>query len=181
MYQADTVYHIYNQSNSYVPIFREPENYRFFTEKMRRHLLPVADIFCYALMPDHFHWLVQPTAFGLEDSRSIKPQLHPQERQQFQQQLSQAIRSMLSGYTRAYNRRYKNRGTLFRARTKAKIVEGAAYRLQCFHYIHHNPVKDGLVNLATDYPFSSARDWADLRDNGICNYALAERVIGAKR
>jgi putative transposase len=26
-------------------------------------------------------------------------------------------------------------------------------------YIHNNPVKDGLVTTATDWPFSSARDW----------------------
>jgi putative transposase len=178
MYEAGKVYHVYNQSNSYVPIFREPENYRFFTEKMRQFLLPRAHIFCYALMPDHFHWLLQPTNFGLADSRSIKPQSRPEAGKQFQQELSHGIRILLSSYTRAFNRRYKNRGTLFRARTTPKLVEGADYRLRCFHYIHENPVTDGLVILATDYPYSSAPDWAGLRNNGICDYALASEVIG---
>ena len=179
-YTAGEVYHLYNQSNSYVRIFREAENYRFFLEKIRVHLLPVADVLCYCLMPDHFHLLIHVKPEGAAPSTSIKPQSDPQGGAPYQTAVSHAIRILLSSYTRAYNRRYKNRGTLFRSRTNAKVVATGGYRLRCFRYIHQNPVKDGLVTVATDYPHSSAAAWAGLRQGAICNFPVAERLIGAR-
>ncbi|MGB3798507.1 MAG: hypothetical protein WA952_01760 [Lewinella sp.] len=180
-YTAGEVYHLYQQSNSYVPIFREAENYRFFHEKVRKHLLPVADVLCYCLMPDHFHFLIHVKKEGAADSISIKPQGDPVAGEQFQQGISHAIRIMLSSYTRAYNRRYKNRGTLFRARTNCKIVSTSAYRTSCFHYIHQNPVKDGLVAVAKQYPYSSAAAWTGERNCTLCDFAQGERLIGVTR
>lgn len=180
-YTAGEVYHLYNQSNSYVRIFREAENYRFFLDKVRTHLLPVADVLCYCLMPDHFHLLIHVKAEGAAPSASIKPQSDPRAGAQYQTAVSHAIRILLSSYTRAYNRRYKNRGTLFRSRTNAKPVDTPAYRLRCFGYIHRNPVQDGLVLVATDYPHSSAAAWAGLRQGAICNFPAAERLIGVRR
>ncbi len=34
-------------------------------------------------------------------------------------------------------------------------------------YIHHNPVRRGLVDVATDYPWSSARGWAGRETSGL--------------
>ena len=180
-YTAGEVYHLYNQSNSYVRIFREAENYRFFLQKITTHLLPVADVLCYCLMPDHFHLLIHVRPEGAAPSTSIKPQSDPQGGGPYQTAVSHAIRILLSSYTRAYNRRYKNRGTLFRSRTNAKVVATGGYRRRCFRYIHENPVKDGLVTVATDYPHSSAAAWAGLRPGAICNFPVAERLIGVRR
>ena len=180
-YTAGAIYHLYNQSNSYVRIFREAENYRFFLQKVETHLLPVADVLCYCLMPDHFHFLIHVREPGAADSPGIKPQRDPVPGQQYQQGVSHAVRIMLSSYTRAYNRRYKNRGTLFRARTKAKLVAAPDYRLRCFDYIHYNPVKDGLVAVATDYPHSSAAAWAGMRECTVCNFPAGERLLGVRR
>ena len=180
-YTAGEVYHLCNQSNSYVRIFREAENYRFFLQKVSAHLLPVADVLCYCLMPDHFHLMIHVRPEGAAPSVSIKPQSDPQKGEQYQTGVSHAIRILLSSYTRAYNRRYKNRGTLFRSRTNGIWVDSPAYRTRCFHYIHQNPVKDGLVKVATDYPHSSAAAWAGLRADKICNFQAAERLIGVRR
>ena len=57
----------------------------------------------------------------------------------------------------------------------------ATFRLRCFHYIHHNAVKDGLVAVAEDYPYSSAREWAGLRDNGLCAFSEATQLLGVQR
>ena len=180
-YTAGEIYHLCNQSNSYVRIFREAENCRFFLEKVRTHLVPVADVLCYCLMPDHFHLLIHVRPEGAANSPSIKPQSAPTSGQQFQCGVSHAIRIILSSYTRAYNRRYKNRGTLFRSRTNGIRVDSLSYRLRCFRYIHENPVKDGLVKVATDYTHSSAAAWAGLREGVTCNFPVAERLIGVRR
>lgn len=117
----------------------------------------------------------------------------------FQQVISQAIKVILSSYTNAFNRRYKRRGSLFRARTKAKpaysdflpeefiFSEGdplsnlVPYLKVCFHYIHNNPVKAGLALHSEGWEFSSAMDYAGLRPGTLCNYALTEHLLGIAR
>jgi len=44
----------------------------------------------------------------------------------------------------------------------------------CFNYIHRNPVKAGLVKKATDWEFSSARDYGGLLDGMLVNKKLAK-------
>jgi REP element-mobilizing transposase RayT len=48
-------YHIFNHANGFENVFREPENYRFFLEKYRKYISPVAETYAYCLMPNHFH------------------------------------------------------------------------------------------------------------------------------
>ena len=47
----------------------------------------------------------------------------------------------------------------------------------CLNYIHHNPVKAGLVSKDIDWEFSSARDYANLRSNGIVKKELAKTYV----
>lgn len=51
-------YHIFNRAIGSEQLFREDENYRFFLQKYKQHILPVADTFAYCLLPNHFHCLV---------------------------------------------------------------------------------------------------------------------------
>lgn len=209
-YQAHQVYHVFNQGNNRQTIFFERENYLFFLRKMRTHLHPYADILCYCLMPNHFHWLIVPKVAGLELSKGIKPRGKFENTQiagtskvpaissslDQQQVLSHQIGVLLSGYTKAINKRYERSGSLFRARTKSKdgwigepitstgknkellFQHDNDYALRCFHYIHENPVKANLVTQATDWEFSSAKDYAKLRKGTLCNYTLAKTVFG---
>ena len=43
------------------------------------------------------------------------------------------------------------------------------YPIICFDYIHNNPVKAKMVDCATDWEFSSAMDYANLRDGKLIN------------
>ncbi len=147
-FEKNLIYHVYNQGNNSQPIFFERENYLFFLRKMRKHLLPHADILCYCLMPNHFHWLLVPKESGVREGNAIKvsqkridqskivgtskvPVISEQSKmtgtkkvptinQPKQQQLSQNIGTLLSSYTKAINKRYNRKGSLFRPKTKAK-------------------------------------------------------------
>lgn len=201
-YQDNVVYHIYNQSINFEPIFRSEENYLFFLKKVRTHLLPVADILCYCLMPDHFHFMIMPTAHGCSPSTVRKAVRHSQlneTKDEFQQMLSQQLKVLLSSYARAFNRRYHRRGSLFRAKTKARpayqnflpdhlmfndethLTELVPYLKICFEYIHDNPVKAGYAISPEEWQFSSAGDYLGKRNGTLCSYAIAERLIGIKK
>lgn len=55
----DTTYHIFNHANGFENVFREPENYRYFLEKYRLYISPIAETYAYCLMPNHFHLVVR--------------------------------------------------------------------------------------------------------------------------
>jgi len=187
MLYPNTIYHCYNQTNNSEYLFREAEDYALFTEKIRKHLLPVLDILCYCLMPTHFHIQYLPKGHGLNAATGGQQQIHA------------ALRIMLSSYVRAYNLRYDRRGSLLRAKTKHKpaytdfipndwdlkeeipFTQFIPYIQVCFRYIHRNPSEAGLVDSPELWKYSSAPDFAGLRDNGICNYQLVERILGIKR
>ena len=111
--------------------------------------------------------------------------------------LNNSIAVMLRSYTRAINKQEKRSGSLFKAHTKAECIncfkgitpsfifsDGITisksqnheheYPSVCFQYIHQNPVKANLVSKASDWEFSSAMDYAGLRDGLLVNKKLAE-------
>ena len=203
-FKANRVYHVCNQGNNRQIIFREPDNYRYFQQKIQRYISPYADILCYCLMPNHFHLLLQPNATAALPSKAVKPCRQSSDvlktsddlSDHYQENLSHAIAILLSSYTKAFNRRYNRSGSLFRSRTKVKdgrtdpffvpaaatrslsVPTDLAYARQCFQYIHHNPVKAGLVIRATEWPHSSAQDYAGLRRQSLCNTEVTRQLLG---
>ena len=194
-FHSNQVFHIFNQGNNRQQIFFEDENYLYFLRKTRKFLLPYVDIICYCLMPNHFHFLIVPNDNASKPGKAIKPSVN-EGSAIHQEKLSQSIGTLLSSYTKAINNKYNRSGSLFRIKTKVKdgwigeviSVEGKNkelffrpendYAIQCFHYIHENPVKANLVANSTDWKYSSARDYAGLRDGTLCNKALAYEILG---
>lgn len=189
MYQPNVIYHVFNHTNNKELLFRDDSDYERFKQKLKEHLLPCAELLCYCLMPTHFHLQLLPTAFGLETS----------EGQPSQQRIHGALRILLSSYVRYFNTKYNRRGSLLRAKTKAKpaytdfipesyelkdtdpFTRYIPYIKVCFRYIHNNPNEAGLVDHPADWPHSSAKDYAGLRNELLCNYELAERLLGIER
>jgi putative transposase len=134
------IYHVYNQGNNRQPIFFERENYIFFLRKMRRHLDDHCEILAWCLMPNHFHWLIQvsedyPASY--RPTANSGPEVFP---------LNRSVSVLLSSYTKALNITLNRSGSLFRSRTKAKLLNDKStqndhYPLICFLYIHQNPLR----------------------------------------
>jgi putative transposase len=195
------IYHIYNRGNNKQLIFFKDENYRYFLRKTRSSILPLADILAFCLMPNHFHFMVMvhshssdhfardsgltnPHHFAQESVHdSGKVNIHP---------LIGKIAHMLSSYTRAINIQENRTGSLFTKKTKAKdITEGetlrrvkgfhpgqSVYALNCFNYIHQNPLKAGLVKKMEDWEFSSFREFTKDIPDGIINQKRVQEIIG---
>ncbi len=110
--------------------------------------------------------------------------------------VNKAIGDLLAGYTRAINKEKGWTGSLFREECKAKdgwidefvtltkngkddfrFLRDNNYAYRCFCYIHENPVKSGMVKISTDYPYSSARDYAGLRKGSLCNLEMGRNLV----
>lgn len=163
-FKEDCTYHIYNRSNEIV--FHNRENYIFFLRKIKKHVLPYAEIISYCLMPNHFHFIV-----------TVKPEgvvCFEKKRVDELQHLTRAIGTVLSSYTQAVNIELGRKGSLFAHKTKAKILNDAKndYALNCFMYVHQNPMLAKLVDKIEDWEFSSFLDYIGKRNGTLVNKQL---------
>ena len=204
IFEPTQLYHIYNQGNNKQQIFFKRENYLYFLQKIRKHILPYADVLAWCLMPNHFHLLVyvhtmeanasggatlsRTPTYSQEEASSRTPTLN---------NINKSIGIMLASYTRAIHKQRDITGSLFRDKTKAQCLTKAEsitasyfnspygtylnlsipereYPQLCFDYIHNNPVKANLVKHAEDWEFSSCKDYFGLRNGKLIN---RERAI----
>lgn len=175
----DHTYHIFNQGNNQETTFREEADYSIFLNLVRRNIFPYCEILAWCLMPNHFHLMIKTTEKSCEKIKQGGLNI---------ELLTNGIRKLLSGYSRIYNKKYHRTGSLFRQKTKSKILtESDAhtkgprlsdYLYTCFSYIHFNPVEAGLVTHPAQWEYSSFPDYAGLRNGSLCNQLLAAQVCG---
>jgi len=110
-----------------------------------------ADIYAWALMPNHFHLL-------------CKTRLQP---------LSISMHRLLTGYAVNFNKRRRRNGHLFQNRFKSIVCQEDRYLRELVRYIHLNPLRAGLVDsleALADYPYCGhgaligrvERPWQDI-------------------
>lgn len=200
------LYHIFNQGNNHRKIFFERDNYLFFLKKLNTYILPYADVLAWCLMPNHFHLLVLVKNEELAisklncSSQGVTLSETLTKRTEKTRTFNESIGIMLRSYTRAINKQKGFSGSLFRAETKAECINckkgitpsffiqnGVTlinnqplenqYPQICFDYIHQNPVKANLVKTETDWEFSSALDYTNLRKGKLINKEVAKNYM----
>jgi len=204
-FEKGYLYHIYNQGNNRQKIFFNRENYLFFLRKINTYILPYADILAWCLVPNHFHLMVlvnetELAVKGASGGATSSPTRTLTRSPARTISLNHSIGIILASYTRAINKQLNFSGSLFRKRTKAECIncpKGITpsffkdngitkinvaqaehqYPQICFDYIHQNPVKANLVKLAVDWEFSSAIDYAGIRDGKLINRITAKKFI----
>lgn len=189
------IYHVYNRGNNSQTIFFTRENYLFFFEKLRKHLLLHTDVLAWCLMPNHFHLMISVNRVEVEISEQVT-QSHLLTKTR---SLNDSISILLRSYTRAIQKQERKTGSLFQNRTKALCLTepqgvspayfnshfGAMGNLDlletnylnvCFDYIHLNPVNSKLVTEPEDWEFSSYRDYFCGRKGKLINRELAKEL-----
>jgi putative transposase len=167
-FKSKSIYHLYNRGNNRQKIFLNEANYKFFINKIKREICPFVDLIAYCLMPNHYHLMFAVKKLNDYD-------VH---------RLTRKLGTLQSSYTRAINLQENRTGSLFQQ--KAKSVEICTisghqgetdYLTTCFHYIHYNPYKAGLVNKHEDWKFSSYNEYAGISVNKMINESLAKEMI----
>jgi len=130
-------YHIFNRGNNHEKVFIDRTDYDLFLVKFRQYMTPVADVFAYALLPNHYHLLlwINEDIEGMEFSHQFK-------------------RFILS-YTNLINKRENRSGNLFLNVFKRLRVTEKDYLMRLLFYIHFNPQKHKVLERFQDYDYSS--------------------------
>jgi len=177
-FTPENVYHIYNRGNNKQPIFFDDRNYEFFLNKLNKQLVPISELLCWCLMPNHFHLII----FATEKSCKERSSFGGKPMQEFAYQLG----VLLSSYSQAINKQNATTGSLFQQKTKVKLITGrdaqsglnGSYLTTCTHYIHQNPWKAGLVKNLEDWRFSSFNQYIGSDYYKICNCDLLFLLTG---
>ena len=165
----DHYYHIYNRGNNYENIFTEEKDYLYFLKTLEIYIIPVADIYAWCLMKNHFHLLVRIKEereigyLNAANAKSENPELKwktyllDESNQDFNRKPKpiQQFKHIFNAYASWFNIVHKRRGSLFEFDYKRKLVDNLKQLLNLILYIHRNPVTHGFVDHISEYPWIS--------------------------
>ncbi len=147
-FEANTVYHIYNRGHGQSLIFREEQNYDFFLKKFSKYIFPVADVYAYCLLPNHFHFLIR-----IKDENKLVRIAQNRSKYKnsaksgsFSQLISDTFGSFFNSYAKSFNKVYERHGSLFEESLKRKVIDSDDYFTSMIRYIHFNPVLHGIIS-----------------------------------
>lgn len=107
----------------------------------------IADMICYCLMPNHFHFLIKQVEDGA---------------------ITEFISKLSNSYTKYYNVKYNRVGPLLQGEFKAVLIESDEQLIHVSRYIHLNPIASFLVKDLNQYRWSSYKEYIEGDKNGIC-------------
>lgn len=114
------VYHIYNRTNNRELLFRSDENRRFFLQRFTHYLSPYLGTYCWCLLPNHFHFLIEVKSAEeikkwLQQFKTLKPteKIYLEENVSSALLLEKAFHQFFTSYSMAYNKMHKRTGKLF--------------------------------------------------------------------
>lgn len=156
----DRTYHIYNRGNNFGRVFFCKEDYKLFLKTIKKYLSPIADIYAYALINNHFHLVVH-----VRNEPNIK--------------FATGYSKCILRYTNIINYNHKRSGSLFLNPYKRIEITNEEYLRRLVFYVHHNPEKHKIVENYRVYPFSSYQAFMSNKPTNIDReYVL--KIYGSK-
>lgn len=152
----DHIYHVFNHAVGSENLFREADNYSYFLALMIRHIVPIADVYAYNLLPNHFHLLLRiKDVDGLTEYYQNQKNLPHPATIDWSRYVMQQFSNCCNAYAKAYNKRFDRRGALFLDYIKRSQITSQDYFFNCIHYIHFNAVHHGLCKSIDEWYWTS--------------------------
>lgn len=150
-------YHLFSRAVGNEKLFLSPENYRYFLQKVKQHTSFVCRLYCYTLVPNHFHLLAR-----INEEEHIINHFEEVKKTQFQQHVHslpdfvmERFSNLLNSYTKAFNKMYNRKGALFMDYLKRSCVNQETDFTAYVWYIHKNAVHHGLTRSVGEWKFDS--------------------------
>jgi putative transposase len=132
----DGYFHVFARGVAETPVFVDDEDRRTFLALLasatNRHRWQFHTL---CLMTTHYH-------FVLESARAA---------------LSTGMQWLNGVYAQRFNKRYDRQGHLFGGRFGSRVIEDEEYLRSACDYVLLNPVRAGLCERASDWPWSATR------------------------
>jgi len=120
------------------------------------------ELFGYCIMPSHVHLIVRSTKIKLSNIiRDIKKFTSAEIIRTLKKDKSNLVKLETFSKAAQLIRRNKN-FKVWQDGYHPEVITSNKLFYQKLNYIHCNPLEAGLANIITDYPFSSARNYAGI-------------------
>jgi len=139
--EAGGIYHALNRGNARAPLFHKPEDYEAFEGILAEGLEQYpCEILAYQLMPNHWHFVLRPTADG---------------------GMSNFLRWVSLTHTMRLHAHYDTlgEGHVYQGRFKSFPVQDDGHFLVVCRYVERNALRAGLVENAEDWKWGSLYRW----------------------
>lgn len=168
-----TYYHIYNRGTNRENIFLEERNYDLFLRLWEKHISPVADLFSYSLLRNHFHTAIRVKSEEeiLETKQTLRvssintrhnrqdhlpnEQEGPSRKPLGSRYVSDQFSNFFNAYAKTINKTYGRTGSLFQHPFGRVPITSDRQFWNVIAYIHQNPQKHGFVKDFRDWKYSS--------------------------
>src|SRR5260370_992539 len=129
------VYHALNRGNNRNVIFSGADDFKAFLDALAqtRERYPFR-LFCYCLMSNHFHLVLQPG-----EGQSI----------------SRILQSLTVAHTWRFHKQHGSSGHVWQGRFKSPVIEEDNHLLTVMRYVEANPFRARMVADLAAYPWSS--------------------------
>jgi REP element-mobilizing transposase RayT len=154
VFEPGTYYYVYNRGNNLENIFLEERNYNYFLMLIQKYLLPIADVYAYCLLKNHFHLLIR-----IKEMDELP--------EKYQSKVHLPFSNLFNAYAKSINKSYDRVGSLFQEHLKRNRVKEEEYLKQLVVYIHLNPVKHKFSNRFENYLHSSYRSYLSDKETNV--------------
>lgn len=118
-FESECWYHIFNHARGSDNIFEAKIDYQIFLNLIEKYILPVANVYAYCLMSNHFHFLVQNKNVEVPESFSNGAEADF---------ISHQWGNVQNTYTKKKNYRTGKRGGLFCQSINRNLINSEEYR-----------------------------------------------------
>jgi putative transposase len=161
-FEENGMYHIYNRTNNKERLFLNEENKRFFLQRYKEMISPVADTYAWNLLPNHFHLVIKlKSAATIADYLQHKKPLSATEKKyqagnsSFGELIEHYFKRFFQSYSLSFNAVHHRSGNLFYKPFKRVAINKASQLTMAIVYVHANAAKHGLTKDFTNWKWSS--------------------------
>jgi REP element-mobilizing transposase RayT len=151
--ESNNFYHIYNRGINGGKLFFNHQNYLYFLKLILEKTKPVAQIYSYCLLQNHFHILVR-----IKNEDLIRVNFPKKAKSPIQSIISQQFSNSFNSYSQAINKHFGRTGKLFELPFRRKEINSEQQLINTILYINKNPIKHKISTDLFTYPYSSVNN-----------------------
>lgn len=178
--EPNKYYHIYNRGINSENIFINNNDYERFINLLEKYIDPIAEIYAWCLLKNHFHLLVKikdniaykcskkDKPFDKDKFELLKWETTTKTDKTNNEKLPDAIKHfshLFNSYAKYFNNKHKRHGNLFERSFERKEIISENYFRNTVVYIHRNSVNHGFCEFPLDWAWSSYLDYISV-DSG---------------
>ena len=152
------MYHLYNKVATESKLFKEEADYHKFLALFHRYFQNYFDYLAYALIPNHFHFVVRVkpiTEEVLVAEKTVRARQLLAGDATVDMLLTHQAARWFSSYMKGFNHRHRRTGPMLKQGFR-RVAQGTmSHILDKIAYNHHNAIHHGLVKEYHQHPFSS--------------------------